>query len=839
MNIELREFQDKAVADLVDGLRSAARDARRGRPQAVSLSSPTGSGKTVMLIEAIERILQGDDEAPGDPEATFLWITDQPELNAQTRDKMHQFSTVLSSSTLTVLDTEYDAEQLTPGQVYFLNTQKLGRNSLLVASGDRRTFTMWETIENTVKARPGSFYVVIDEAHRGMQLTTQARNEANSIIQKFILGSPDELSPVPLIVGISATPQRFNDLMAATQKAGKTRTTCPVVVDATDVRGSGLIKDAIQFVHPSEKQPSDMTMLREAVKSWLDYKERWKSYCVEQNELPVRPILAVQVADAPGGTSKALSQTDLAEALSSIEDVAGALPPRSLAHAFQDHSEITVASQTIRHIPPSEIAADPDAQIVFFKTSLTTGWDCPRAEVMMSFRTAADATNIAQLVGRMVRTPLTRKIEADEHLNTVALFLPHYDESGLKTVIERLTGAGSDAGIASEVRLEPMASLTQAAGSEDAFKALASLPSYTVPRTPTPNETKRLMKLALRLSMDGIRPNAPDQATDLLLGVIDKAYERVEGTAEFNAIVHERDTLDIQLVSYLYGEESLGDKAASQISVSPENVEDLFEAAGRKIGEGLHRDWRNRRVERAGVNPRQAKLEFVALATADLKRALDNTAKEQAQTWSVICRDQIRSLPESKRLAYDEIQGLAGEPEVTSIVYPETIEAKIEGETWPRHLYADARGEFQAKFNDWETLVLRAELKRLDLRGWLRIVPRKSWALTIPYGFGGKAKPVYVDFLFVRELDGRQVVDIIDPHNPNLGDAAPKLVGLAEYAEKHGESYGRIESIIVVNDELRRLNLQAANLREKAKLVTNTSDVLSLFEQDATTTSSA
>ena len=56
----------------------------------------------------------------------------------------------------------------------------------------------------------------------------------------------------------------------------------------------------------------------------------------------------------------------------------------------------------------------------------------------MSFRRAADHTLIAQLVGRMVRTPLARRVEDDEFLGSVALFLPHYDEDGLKAIVEKL-----------------------------------------------------------------------------------------------------------------------------------------------------------------------------------------------------------------------------------------------------------------------------------------------------------------------------------------------------------------------------------------------------------------
>ena len=63
----------------------------------------------------------------------------------------------------------------------------------------------------------------------------------------------------------------------------------------------------------------------------------------------------------------------------------------------------------LRKIDASKIQDDPDLRVVFFKTALTTGWDCPRAEVMMSFRKAVDGTMIAQLVGRVVRTPLSAR----------------------------------------------------------------------------------------------------------------------------------------------------------------------------------------------------------------------------------------------------------------------------------------------------------------------------------------------------------------------------------------------------------------------------------------------
>src|SRR6266542_2925396 len=108
MRIELKEFQVDAVADLIDQLDSARYEASRGRAQAVSVASPTGSGKTVIATAVIERILGGDDDHPADPDATFLWITDQPELNEQTRNKMLATSSVLTPATLETIAGDFD-----------------------------------------------------------------------------------------------------------------------------------------------------------------------------------------------------------------------------------------------------------------------------------------------------------------------------------------------------------------------------------------------------------------------------------------------------------------------------------------------------------------------------------------------------------------------------------------------------------------------------------------------------------------------------------------------------------------------------------------------------------
>ena len=56
-----------------------------------------------------------------------------------------------------------------------------------------------------------------------------------------------------------------------------------------------------------------------------------------------------------------------------------------------------------------------------------------------------DATYIAQLLGRMIRTPLQRHIDVDETLNEVCLFLPHFNKDNVESVMKALQDEeGSD-----------------------------------------------------------------------------------------------------------------------------------------------------------------------------------------------------------------------------------------------------------------------------------------------------------------------------------------------------------------------------------------------------------
>ena len=442
MKVTLFPFQQIAVTSL----RQASAEALGGyqrthTPQIVSFTAPTGAGKTIIMSALVEDILFGTDVYPDQQDAIFLWISDSPELNLQSKQKIDlKADRITLQQTVTIEESGFDQEILEDGHIYFLNTQKLSTSSNLCKYGDTRHYTIWDTLRNTILEKSDRLYVIIDEAHRGMQ--GRKAGQATTIMQKFIMGDRTNNLPVmPVVIGMSATIQRFNTL------AGNTTSTIQrVTVEAEQVRRSGLLKDQIIVNYPEEgATTNEMAILQAATDEWVDKWNHWHQYCYEQHYAYVNPVFVIQVENS--NHDSRYSDTDLAECLRKIEARIGKkLQEGEVVHTFgQTASDITINGLDVKYREPSQIADDRKIKIVFFKENLSTGWDCPRAECMMSFRRANDITNIAQLLGRMVRTPMQMHIAVDDSLNNVHLFLPRFNQENVQKVINELQNAeGAD-----------------------------------------------------------------------------------------------------------------------------------------------------------------------------------------------------------------------------------------------------------------------------------------------------------------------------------------------------------------------------------------------------------
>ena len=432
MNITLKTFQRQRVQELRRKFAMAQMSwQQHSQKQIISLTAPTGAGKTILMAQFIEDLLCGDDEgmmAPM-PESIVVWLSDSPELNEQSKKKIERYCDRLVFGQCKTLDESFRGERLEPRHIYFLNTQKLSKTSRMTQTGDGRDWTIWETLQNTIDEYGRQLVLIIDEAHRG------AKVNQTTTMQKFVKGFNEDhqsMDAWPVIIGMSATVERFNTLASASLS-----TLSKVVVTPAEVRSSGLLKDTVEIHYPEESVINkNIAVLQTAADEWKDKCLHWYNYTEKQHYQNVCPIFLIQVEAAAGGKPSA---TDLDGCLREIEKRTGEkFETGEVVHAFTEQGELTVNGLSVPYCQPSAINDDRHIKVVFFKEALSTGWDCPRAECMMSFRVARDATYIAQLLGRMIRTPRGERVEVDETLNYVHLYLPNFDKVTVKQVVDKL-----------------------------------------------------------------------------------------------------------------------------------------------------------------------------------------------------------------------------------------------------------------------------------------------------------------------------------------------------------------------------------------------------------------
>src|SRR5580704_16098393 len=161
MKFTLKDYQDEAVRDVLSNLSKARRRWHEdGDKHAFSLTATTGAGKTVMAAAAFEALFHGDDnfDFEADSGAVVIWFSDDPVLNEQTRFRLMEASDRLQFTDLVVVQNTFNREKFESGKVYFLNTQKLGKKSLLVRGydpdggemfpetrPDLHSYTIWDT----------------------------------------------------------------------------------------------------------------------------------------------------------------------------------------------------------------------------------------------------------------------------------------------------------------------------------------------------------------------------------------------------------------------------------------------------------------------------------------------------------------------------------------------------------------------------------------------------------------------------------------------------------------------------------------------------------------------
>ncbi|TSP09980.1 DEAD/DEAH box helicase [Cupriavidus campinensis] len=857
MKFTLKDYQRDAVRDALSNLRKAHR-LWHGEPDktAFSLTAVTGAGKTVMAAAAFEALFHGDDEFDfvADPGAVVIWFSDDPSLNEQTRFRLMEASDRINHTNLVVVENTFNRPKFESGKIYFLNTQKLGKNSLLVRGHDQeeleakagellpetrpdlRSYTIWDTIQNTIEDPDLTLYLVLDEAHRGMGTPTAASQSAKSTIVQRLINGFGSVPGIPVVWGISATVDRFNK---AIESAGKHIKLTNVVVDSAKVQESGLIKDTILLDIPDEVGDFDTVLVRRAADKLKESTVAWAEYAKQQEEAHVVvPLMVLQVPNKP-------DPDEIGRALNTIFERYPELQLASVAHVFGEHTTQRFGNRDVPYIEPQRVQESTWVRVLIAKDAISTGWDCPRAEVMVSFRAASDRTHITQLLGRMVRSPLARRIPGNDRLNAVDCLLPKFNRKTVEEVVDALM-KGDDMLPATPGRI--LIDYVDVKPHPDApaavWEAFECLPSQTRPQRGA-KPAKRLTALAHELASDDILPAAGKLAHAHMHKVLDAFQE-----SQKEKIKAKREsvlTVDGKTVkANLKGREMSFDKFWEDADMAV--IDDAYRRAARIFSPDISRTYVDHLASKV-ANRNEDPEEFLeALVEArvtvaglglmtEVQDYFDAEADDLATAWLAKYRPQIKALSDDRKESYRQIIEMSTDPQDVELVKPEdryeaTKALENDNEsilpTWKNHLLCDKDGKYPAELNDWERTVVETESERRGFAFWYRNPQQPGQSsLGIAYLDGDEYKIIRPDFIFFATLDdGSVVADLVDPHGLHLADSLPKLRGLARYAETHTNAYRRIESVAQVKGKLRSLDLSREDVRQA---VISAQDAMSLF----------
>lgn len=840
MKFILKDYQSEAVRESLNNLGKARRRWKQEQDKhAFSLTAITGAGKTVMAAATFESLFYGNDEYDfdADPSAVIIWFSDDPSLNEQTRFRVMEASDKINHTDLVVIENTFNQAKFDSGKIYFLNTQKLNKKSLLVRGFDQeerekqaggllpetrpdlRAYTIWDTIKNTIEDSSLTLYLVLDEAHRGMKEIKAADiKERTTIVQRLINGHGG-VPAIPVVWGISATVERFNTAM----ESAKNRSLLPnVQVDSKKVQESGLIKDTLIIDSPLQTEDVTSVLLRRATNKLKESSNMWLEYASQQEDSElVKPLMVFQIPNTP-------DHDEIGRQIELIYETWPELPKGSFAHVLGDHTTQTFGGFSVPHIFPEKVQDYDWIRVLIAKDAISTGWDCPRAEVMISFRSATDKTHITQLLGRMIRAPLARRIPGNDVLNSVICILPNFNRKAVQEVVDLINSGTEGSASPGRILINPVEIKPNNAISDAVWQYFESLPSQSRPQKHA-KPIKRLTALAHELASDKILFEASNIAHNSLHKALDQFSD--ENKDKINERRKNVDQVDgLTIISDLKTKQSIMDhfsEASDEVV-----IQELYLRATKILSPAIAKSY----VEHLALSPNLDEDEYLeALASAkvtvasiclvsEIQDYLDQIANQTVNSWIKLYQSKINKLSDERKETYSQILQMSTEPQDFQLEKPisqfemMTIrENNLEKEipVYSKHLLSNDEGFFPCILNDWEQHVLSTEMQKKGFLGWYRNPQQPGQSsLGIAY-IEEEYKILKPDFIFFGKNDDHEIyADLVDPHGLHLSDALPKLKGLVAYTEKFSEIYRRIESVAQVDKQLRILNLKNIDVRQ-------------------------
>ena len=321
----------------------------------IILKSCTGSGKTIILTHFM------DEYGKSFNNKVFVWLTPgKGELEEQSRNKMAKY--IPGSSTKLLRDV------MTSGfhanDACFINWEMLTKKgSTALQEGEHTNFL--EHIEHA-KQNGLSFVVVVDESHQNDTV------KAADILRYF---APEK------IIRCSATPKNYTHAKLIT-------------VPEEDVIGEGLIKKMLII---NENFPQ-----RVQVEQQIDFllgraltKQRELHSEFLTRGILVNPLIVVQIPN----------KNDVLQ-----DEIERWFEANGISYA---NGQLAVwLSKKHENLDDIEQINAPQVAVII-KQAIATGWDCPRAHILVKLRDNMSETFEIQTIGRIRRMPEAKHYESD------------------------------------------------------------------------------------------------------------------------------------------------------------------------------------------------------------------------------------------------------------------------------------------------------------------------------------------------------------------------------------------------------------------------------------------
>ena len=345
----------------------------------IILKSPTGSGKTIILTYFMHQYIQSF------PKTVFVWLTPgKGNLEEQSKAKMdkyiHASQTKLLSDVMTAGFEENDS--------CFINWEKLTKKGNNALKDSERT-NFLEHIQHALNDGI-RFVIIVDESHQNNTI------KADEIIQYFHTDK---------IIRCSATPKGIAKAEI-------------IEIPEEEVIAAGLIKKMLvinqDFPQTVETENQTAFLLEKALG-----KQRELRAAFLQGGNDINPLIVIQIPNK--------SETLLDGVERYLETQGLTYENGQLAVWLSDRHE------NLDGIDKPNAASSA----VIIKQAVATGWDCPRAHILVKLRDNMDETFEIQTIGRIRRMP-----EAKHYQNDLldSCYLYTFDEkftAGVKMALDK------------------------------------------------------------------------------------------------------------------------------------------------------------------------------------------------------------------------------------------------------------------------------------------------------------------------------------------------------------------------------------------------------------------